>query len=87
MGMKNKPLDIISLIIEAMIGCFIIAVFLIIYFFSDFSNVSIEVLWVFRILYLGVFPGIGLFLILKAFVKWIRMNIYQGNSNMEDDEK
>ncbi len=84
--MRLKPIDIISAAIEIFIGLLIAFVFILIYFYSDFSNYDISVLWTFRVLYLMVLPGVGLLFIILAFVKLYKANKKYKEEKKEDSE-
>ena len=82
--MRLKPIDVISAAIEIFIGLMLAFVFILIYFYSDFSAYDETVLWAFRVLYLMVIPGIGLTLIIFAFVKLIKANKKYKEEEKED---
>ena len=63
----NK-MNIISGVSEIILGIFISLVFVLFYFYSDFSNQSETVVLVFKILYLGVIPFFGFILVIRGFI-------------------
>lgn len=81
--MKHNPLDIISGIILIFVGILIAFTFIMIYFYSDFSNYGDIVLWIFRILYLGILPGFGLFLIVRGVIHFFKKDKMQENEENE----
>jgi len=64
--MKRWPNIIIGLI-DIFIGILISFAFLMFYFFSDFSYVKDKV-WIFQIIYLGLFQALALFFIIRGFI-------------------
>lgn len=81
--MKHNPLDIISGIILIFVGILIAFTFIMIYCYSDFSNYGDIVLWIFRILYLGILPGFGLFLIVRGVIHFFKKDKMQENEENE----
>ena len=81
--MKHNPLDIISGIVSVFIGILIAFTFIMNYCFSDFSNHGDVVLWIFRILYLGIFPGFGLFFIVRGVIYFFKKDKIEENEENE----
>ncbi len=79
--MLVNKMNIISGITEVILGLLIAFIFIIFYFYSDFSNQSETVVLVFQILYLGVIPFIGFILVVRGIYHLFSKK--DGNSEKE----
>lgn len=65
-GGKMKKIEFISYITEVLFGIAIASIFIAFYFNSDFSCASNLTIVLFSVLYLGVIPFLGIFLVIRG---------------------